>query len=86
MKVKDGMTAAQHNTVLALMVECHLIDPADLLVEDRELLDANFDKLTCGPTSDKLEWLTKMDAVQGAADHIAKGSHHSLRLQYCSGP
>ena len=36
------------------MEECLLIDPADLQVEDQELLNANFDKLTCGPTSDKL--------------------------------
>jgi hypothetical protein len=67
------------------MEECLLIDPSDLLLEDQELLDANFDKLTCSPTSNKLEWLAEIDAARGAADHVAKGSCHSLRLQYCSG-
>jgi hypothetical protein len=55
MKVKDGMTAAQHNLILSRMEECLLIDPADLLVEDRQLLDADFNQLTRGPTSDKFD-------------------------------
>ncbi len=50
MLVKDGMTAAQHNLILPRMEECLLIDPADLLVEDGQLLDADFDQLTQGPT------------------------------------
>jgi hypothetical protein len=45
MKVKDVMTATQYNLILSQMEECLLIDPADLLVEDRQLLDANFDQL-----------------------------------------
>ena len=85
MKVKDGMTAAQHNAILAQMEECLLIDPMDLLMEDRELLDANFDKPTQGPTSDKLKWVTEMDTAPGAADHVAKGFRCSLRLRYCPG-
>ena len=30
MKLKDGMTAAQHDAILAQMEECLLIDPANL--------------------------------------------------------
>ncbi len=86
MKVKDSMTAAQHNLILSQMEKCLLIDPADLLVKDRQLLDANFDQLTRGPTSDKLEWLAEMDSAWGAADHISKGSRHALQSRYCSGP
>ncbi len=86
MKVKDGMTAAQHNFILSRMEECLLIDPADLLVEDRQLLDADFDQLTLGPTLDKLEWLAEMNSAWGAADHVSKGSCHALRSRYCSGP
>ena len=88
MKVKDGMTAAQHNLILSRMEECLLIliDPADLLVEDRQLLDANFNQLTCGPTLDKLEWLAEMDSARGAENHVSKGSRHALRSRYCSGP
>ena len=86
MKVKDGMTTAQHDAILARIEECLLIDPSDLLMEDRDLLDADFHKLTCGPASDKLEWLAEMDAAPGVADHIAKGSRHSLRSQYYSAP
>jgi hypothetical protein len=52
MKVKDGLTIAQHNTILMHIKKCLQIDPAYLLVEGWELLEANFDKLTHGPTSD----------------------------------
>jgi hypothetical protein len=85
-KVKDGLTAAQHNTILTQREECLQIDHVDLLVEDHELLDAGFDKLTRGPTLDKLEWLAEMDTAWGTADHIAKGSCHAFCSQYCSGP
>jgi hypothetical protein len=78
MKVKDGVTAAQHNLILTRMEECLLIDPTDLLVEDRQLLDADFHQLTRGPTSDKLEWLAEMNSARGAADHVSKGSRHAL--------
>ena len=78
MKVKDGMTATQHNLILSRMEKCLLIDPADLLVDDRQLLDANFDQLTQGPTSDRLEWLAEMDSARGTADHVSKGSRHAL--------
>jgi hypothetical protein len=33
-------------------------------MEDRELLEANFDKLIHSPTSDKLEWLAEMDTAR----------------------
>ncbi len=36
MKVKDGMTAAQHNLILSQMEECILIDPADLLPHNNQ--------------------------------------------------
>ena len=42
MKVKDGTTAAQHDALLAQMKNFLLIDPADLLIEDQDLLNANF--------------------------------------------
>ncbi len=60
--------------------------PADLVVEGQELLEANFDKLTHRPTSDKLEWLAEMDTAWGAADNIGRGSRHALCSCYCSGP
>jgi hypothetical protein len=86
MKVKDGLRIAQHNTILMRMEECLHIDSTDLLVEDQVLLETEFDKLTHGPTLDKLEWMAEMDTAQGAADHIAKGSRHALHSCYCSGP
>ena len=57
----------------------------DLLVEDQDLLEADFDKLTRGPAADKLEWLAEMDEARGATDHIARESRHSLRSQNRSG-
>jgi hypothetical protein len=78
MKVKDSLTIAQHNTILTQMEECLQIDPVSLLVEDWELLNADFDKLTHGRPLDKLEWLAEMNTAWGATDHIAKGSCHAL--------
>ena len=80
------MTTTQHNTKLARMEECLLIDPADLLMEDRGLLNAVFDKLIPGRTLYIIEWLAEMKTAWGTADHIAKGSHHSLCFRYFSGP
>ena len=86
MKVMDSLTIAQHNTILTRIEECLQIDPADLLVEDRDLFEADFDKLTHVPTLDKVEWLAEMDTAQGAADHITRGSYYALCSCYCSGP
>jgi hypothetical protein len=55
MMVKGGLRIAQHDTTLMRIEECLQIDPTDLLVEDRELLEANSDKLAHSPTLDKLE-------------------------------
>jgi hypothetical protein len=85
-KVKDSLTISQHNTILMRMEECLQIDPTDLLVEDWELLEADFDKLTHGSTLDELEWLAEMDTAQGVADHIARGSRHARRSCCSSGP
>jgi hypothetical protein len=74
------------NTILMRMEECLQIDPADLLVEDWALIEANFNKLTHGLTFDKLEWLAEIDTAWGVVDHIARGSCHALCSCYCSGP
>ncbi len=68
------------------MEECLQIDPGDLLVEERELLEADVDKLIHGPTLDQLEWLAEMDTAWGAADYIVRGSCFALHSGYCSGP
>jgi hypothetical protein len=86
MKVKNSLTLAQHNTILRHMEECLQIDSTYLLVEDRELLEADFEKLIHGPTPDKLEWLAEINTAGGAADHIARESCHALCSCYCSGP
>jgi hypothetical protein len=63
-KVKDGMTATQHNLILSWMEECLLIDSADLLVEDRQLLNAGFDQLTRGINWNGWQKWTQLGARQ----------------------
>jgi hypothetical protein len=73
--------------VVCPLVPCLMLCSTTMLLpEDRQLLDANFDQLTWGPTSDKLEWLAEMDSACGMTDHVSKGSCHALQLCYCSGP
>ncbi len=35
--------------------------------------------------AEKLEWIAGMDSAMGAAEHIAGGSCHALRMWYCHG-
>lgn len=86
MKVKDSLAAAHQVTISAQLEECLLIDPGELLLGNWDLYVAIFDRLTRGPTWDKLDWLAEMDSAQGAADHIARGSCQAFRSQYCAGP
>ena len=49
-------------------------DSEQLLEEHHHLLFSDFAALTSGPTKDKLEWISEIDAALGAASHVACGS------------
>ncbi len=49
-------------------------DPEQLLEENHHLLFFDFAALASGPTKDKLEWISEIDAALGAASPVAWGS------------
>jgi hypothetical protein len=85
LEVKDGLTAAVHETILASMEGFLHTDPEQLLKEHHHLLFLDLVALTSGPTKDKLEWISEMDSALGAASHVAHGSHNTVRMRYCRG-
>jgi hypothetical protein len=85
LKVKDGLTVAQHETILTTMEAYLHMDPAELLEENRHLLYSNFIALAKGPTKDKVEWISEMELALGAAEHVARRSRQAIRTRYCVG-
>lgn len=65
--------------------ECLEIDPEDLLDENRDLLQLDFERLATGPVKDKMEWIAEMESAMGAAEHVSYGSRHTVRTRYCTG-
>jgi hypothetical protein len=74
LEVKDGRTAAAHETILKTMEGFLYTNPEQLLEEHRHLLFSDFDALASGPTKDKLKWISEIDSALGAASHVARGS------------
>jgi hypothetical protein len=85
LEVKDGRTAAAHETILETMEGFLHTDPEQLLEEHCHLLFSDFTALASGPTKNKLEWISEIDAALGAASHVARGSQHAVRTGYCQG-
>jgi hypothetical protein len=82
LKVKDGRTIAQHEELVAEILECAHVDPDELLEEHKHLVGCNFTKLVTGPVKDKVEFVAEMRAARGLARHIAKGSRVALNTRY----
>jgi hypothetical protein len=74
LEVKDGLTAAAHETILKTMEGLLHTNPEQLLEEHCHLLFSDFVALASGPTKDKLEWISEKDSALGAASHMAHGS------------
>jgi hypothetical protein len=85
MKLEDNLTADQHRQILTRIEECLEIDPEDLLDENRDLLQLDFERLATGPVKDKMEWIAEMESAMGAAEHVSYGSRHTVRTRYCTG-
>ena len=58
------------------------MDPADLLPEDKALLEVDFDQLGTGAAQEKRYWVTEMESAVAAADHVKQGSTQTLRSRY----
>jgi hypothetical protein len=74
LEVKEGRTAAAHETVLETMEGFLHTDPEQLLEEHCHLLFSDFASLASCPIKDKLEWISEIDSALGAASHVARGS------------
>ncbi len=74
LEVKDGWTAAAHETILETMEGFLHTDLEQLLKEHRHLLFSDFTDLASGPTKDKLEWISEIDSALVATSHVAHGS------------
>jgi hypothetical protein len=85
LEVKEGQTAAAHETILETMDGFLHTDPEQLLEEDSHLLFSDFAALASGPTKDKLEWISEIDSALSAASHVACGSQLAVQTRYCQG-
>jgi hypothetical protein len=85
LELKDGWTAAAHETILETMEDFLHTDPEQLLEEHCHLLFFDFAALASGPTKDKLKWISEIDSALGAASHVASGSCHAVQTRYCRG-
>jgi hypothetical protein len=74
LEVKEGQTAAAHETILGTMEDLLHTDPEQLLEEHCHLLFCYFAALASGPIKDKLEWISEIDSALGTASHVAWGS------------
>jgi hypothetical protein len=83
LEVKEGQTAAAHETILETMEGFLHTDPEQPLKEHRHLLFSDFAALASGPIKDKLEWISEIDSALGAASHVAWGSRHAVHTRYC---
>ena len=62
------------------------VDPADLLPEDKALLEVDFDQLGDGTAREKQFWVAEMASAVAAADHVKQGSTQTLRSRYALAP
>ena len=72
----DGMTSEEHLTIIKLVKDMMLVDPADLLHCHRSLLQVDFRMLGEGSDMDRKLWLTKMHSAIAAS--TAQTSHARL--------
>jgi hypothetical protein len=74
LELKEGQTAAAHETILETMEDFLHTDPEQLLKEHRHLLFSDFAALASIPIKAKLEWISEIDSALGAASLVAWGS------------
>jgi hypothetical protein len=82
LEVKEGQTAAAHETILEIMEGFLYTNPEQLLAKHHHLLFSDFAARASGPIKDKLEWISEIDSALGAASHVARGSRHAMQTRY----
>ena len=71
-QLPDGQTIAQQENIVERILELVWIDPDNLLLEDRTLLDEDFDKLGAVDASYQVYWIANMESAPEAATHGSK--------------
>jgi hypothetical protein len=66
LEVKEGWTAAAHQTILETMEGFLHTDPEQLLEEHCHLLFSDFAALASSPIKNKLEWISEIVSALGA--------------------
>jgi hypothetical protein len=84
LEVKEGQTAAAHETILETMEDFLYTDPEQLLVEHLHLLFSDFATPASGSIKEKLEWISEIDSALGATSHVSCGSQF-VPTRYCRG-
>ena len=79
---EGGLTVRQHESLMSRVEEYASTDPADLLPEDRALLEVDFSLLGTGAAREKQYWVAEMASAVAAADHVKQGSVQTLRSRY----
>ncbi len=85
LEVKEGQTAAAHETIRETMEGYLHTDPEQLLEEHPHLLFSDFAALASGPIKNELEWISEIVSALGAASHVVRGSWHVVWTRYCPG-
>jgi len=83
---EGGLTAGQHDRLMSRVEDFAAVDPADLLPEDKALLEVDFDQLGDGTAREKQFWVAEMASAVAAADHVKQGSTQTLRSRYALAP
>jgi hypothetical protein len=71
LKVKEGWTAAAHETILDTIEGFLYTDPEQLLEEHHHLFFSDFAALASSHINEILEWISEIDSALGAASHVA---------------
>jgi hypothetical protein len=72
-KKLDGLTAQQHESILARVRELMWTDPSELLSNHQQLLEVDFEELGEGPSSDRQQWIIAMESAISLAGHVRAG-------------
>ena len=80
----EGLTSAQHETIISWMEDLLDTDPEALLPEHRTLLEYDFGEMGEASPSERQCWIAEMEAATSAADHVHTGAEQSIRSRHTS--
>ena len=71
-RLPDGRTQAEKEALATRIMNLMWTDPSDLLPDDRELLDTDFEALGKADANDQAYWALEMESAIQATKHAAK--------------